>query len=110
MQPAADKLARELDSVEVAPPAVPVVTNVDAKPNQDAGRVRELLTRQVTAPVRWEESVQCLVGMGIEEVVEVGAGNVLAGLVRRIAPAIRVHAAGTPEDMAAFPSERRTDA
>jgi [acyl-carrier-protein] S-malonyltransferase len=110
MQPAADKLARELESVEVAPPAVPVVTNVEAKPNQDAGRVRELLTRQVTSPVRWEESVQCLAGMGIEEVVEVGAGNVLAGLVRRIAPAVRAHAAGTPEDIAAFTGERRSDA
>jgi [acyl-carrier-protein] S-malonyltransferase len=81
---------------------VPVVTNVEARPNQDAGRVRELLTRQVTAPVRWEETVQCLVGMGVGDVVEVGAGNVLTGLVRRIAPALRAHAAGTPEDIAAI--------
>ena len=102
MQPAADKLARELERVEIAPPSVPVISNVEAKPNQDPGRVRELLARQVTAPVRWEESVQCLAAMGVGEMVEVGAGNVLAGLVRRIAPDVRVQAAGTPEDIAAI--------
>ena len=102
MQPAADKLARELEQVKVSAPSVPVVSNVEAKPNQDAARVRELLTRQVTAPVRWEESVQCLVAMGVTDVVEVGAGNVLAGLVRRIAPAVRGHAAGTPEEITAL--------
>jgi [acyl-carrier-protein] S-malonyltransferase len=68
--------------------------------------VRELLTRQVTAPVRWEESVRCLATMGVGEIVEVGAGNVLAGLVRRIAPDIRVHAGGTPEDIDAIPAAR----
>ena len=103
MQPAADRLARELEQIDVRRPSVPVVTNVEAKPNQEASRVRELLTRQVTAPVRWEESVQCLAAMGVEEVVEVGAGNVLGGLVRRIAPGIRVHAAGTPDEIAAIP-------
>jgi [acyl-carrier-protein] S-malonyltransferase len=110
MQPAADRLARELEQVEVAAPSIPVVTNVEAKPNQDPSRVRDLLARQVTAPVRWEESVQCLSAMGIADVVEVGAGNVLAGLVRRIAPGIRAHAAGTPEDIAAISAEGGTDA
>ena len=55
--------------------------------------MKELLARQVTAPVRWEESVQRLAGLGVNAAVEVGAGNVLAGLVQRIAPAIAVHAA-----------------
>jgi [acyl-carrier-protein] S-malonyltransferase len=96
MQPAADKLAAELARVEITAPAVPVVTNVEAAPNQDPGRVRELLTRQVTAPVRWEESVQRLAAMGISRAVEVGAGNVLAGLVRRIAPELAVASAGDP--------------
>ena len=102
MQPAADRLASELARVEVKTPAVPVVTNVEAKPNQDAARVKELLARQVTAPVRWEESVQCLAGLGVNAVVEVGAGNVLAGLVRRIAPDIAVHAAGDPGSIEAL--------
>jgi [acyl-carrier-protein] S-malonyltransferase len=102
MQPAADRLASELARVEVKTPAVPVVTNVEAKPNQDAARVKDLLARQVTAPVRWEESVQCLAGLGVNAVVEVGAGNVLGGLVRRIAPDIAVHAAGDPGSIEAL--------
>jgi [acyl-carrier-protein] S-malonyltransferase len=102
MQPAADRLASELARVEVKTPAVPVVSNVEAKPNQDAARVRDLLARQVTAPVRWEESVQCLAGLGVNTVVEVGAGNVLGGLVRRIAPDIAVHAAGDPGSIEAL--------
>ncbi len=102
MQPAADRLASELARVEVKTPAVPVVTNVEAKPNQDATRVKDLLARQVTAPVRWEESVQCLAGLGVNAVVEVGAGNVLGGLVRRIAPDIAVHAAGDPGSIEAL--------
>jgi [acyl-carrier-protein] S-malonyltransferase len=96
MQPAADRLVSELARVEVKAPEIPVVSNVEATPNQDASRVKDLLARQVTAPVRWEESVQCLAGLGVDSVVEVGAGNVLGGLVRRIAPDIAVHAAGDP--------------
>ena len=102
MQPAADRLASELAQVEVKSPAVPVVSNVEATPNQDAARVKDLLARQVTAPVRWEESVQCLAGLGVNAVVEVGAGNVLGGLVRRIAPDIAVHAAGDPGSIEAL--------
>jgi [acyl-carrier-protein] S-malonyltransferase len=102
MQPAADRLASELARVDVKAPAVPVVTNVEAQPNQDASRVKGLLERQVTAPVRWEESVQCLAGLGVNAVVEVGAGNVLGGLVRRIAPDIAVHAAGDPGSIEAL--------
>jgi [acyl-carrier-protein] S-malonyltransferase len=102
MQPAAERLARELERVEITAPLLPVVSNVDAEPNQDAGRVRELLTRQVTAPVRWEESVWRLAAMGVTSAIEVGAGNVLAGLVRRIAPALLVAPAGDPEAIAAL--------
>ena len=102
MQPAADRLASELARVEVKAPEVPVVTNVEAKPNQDAARVKELLERQVTAPVRWEESVQCLADLGVDSVVELGAGTVLGGLVRRIAPDLTVHAAGDPASIEAL--------
>jgi len=102
MQPAADQLARALAQVPIAAPAVPVVTNVEAAPNQDPGRVRELLARQVTAPVRWEESVNRLLTMGVGAAVEAGEGAVLAGLVRRIAPTLVVHPAGKPEEIAAL--------
>jgi [acyl-carrier-protein] S-malonyltransferase len=102
MQPAAERLAAELARVEVKSPEVPVVSNVEATPNQDAARVKDLLARQVTAPVRWEESVQCMVRLGVDSIVEVGAGNVLGGLVRRIAPDVAVHAAGDPASIEAL--------
>ena len=109
MQPAADRLAAELERVEIAAPQVPVVTNVEAAPNQDPTRVRELLTRQVTAPVRWEESVERLASMGVTRAIEVGAGNVLAGLVRRIAPAITTASVGDPDAIVALPTNAGED-
>jgi [acyl-carrier-protein] S-malonyltransferase len=102
MQPAADRLARELDDVSFETPTVPVVTNVEAAPNTNAARIPELLRRQVTGSVRWEESVQAIAKMGVTRAVEVGAGAVLAGLVKRIAPTITVEGAGDPEAIAAL--------
>ncbi|MCU1280479.1 MAG: S-malonyltransferase [bacterium] len=92
MAPAADKLRVELERVKVAPLAVPVVANVNAEPNTDASRVKELLFQQVTGSVRWEQTVQKLLSMGVDEAFEVGPGNVLAGLLKRIAPAIKMAA------------------
>ncbi|HXU72973.1 MAG TPA: ACP S-malonyltransferase [Polyangia bacterium] len=92
MQPAAERLRAELERVKVAPLAVPVVANVTAEPNTDAGRVKELLFQQVTGSVRWEESVQKLVAMGVDEAFEVGPGNILAGLCKRIAPTVKMGA------------------
>jgi len=100
MQPAADRLASELERVEILAPKVPVVTNVEAEPNQSGDRVRDLLTRQVTAPVRWEESMKRLLTMGVTGALEVGNGHVLAGLLRRIAPTLAVHAANDPAAIA----------
>jgi [acyl-carrier-protein] S-malonyltransferase len=102
MQPAADRLAAELARVKFSAPKVPVVTNVEAAPNQDAGRIAGLLTRQVTGSVRWEESVQRIAALGVTSAVEVGAGNVLAGLMKRIAPGIAVEGAGDPAAIAAL--------
>jgi [acyl-carrier-protein] S-malonyltransferase len=102
MQPAADRLAGALIGVSFARPRVPVITNVDAAANEDAGRIADLLTRQVTGSVRWEESVQRIAGMGVTKAIEVGAGNVLAGMVKRIAPSIEVHGAGEPAAITAL--------
>ena len=110
MQPAATALARELAKIEFKAPRVPVVTNVEAAPNQDPARMADLLVRQVTAPVRWEESVRQLAAMGVGGAVEVGAGHVLAGLVRRITPAFPVHSAGDPDKIAAIVPEGETHA
>lgn len=84
MQPAADRLKAVLDAVQVNVLALPVVTNVEAVPNQDGGRVRELLVQQVCAPVRWEQSVQTMIELGVTRFVEIGPGKVLTGLVKRI--------------------------
>ncbi|HWI40853.1 MAG TPA: ACP S-malonyltransferase [Verrucomicrobiae bacterium] len=84
MKPAADRLAGTLEGVSAAAPGKPVVTNVEAKPNSDAARVKPLLVEQVTAPVRWEESVLEMVRLGVDTFVEIGPGKVLCGLVKRI--------------------------
>ena len=84
MAPAAEKLAAELAGVRFAAPRVPVVTNVEAAPNADPARIPDLLRRQVTAPVRFTESVRAMAALGVSKVLEVGPGRVLGGLVARI--------------------------
>jgi [acyl-carrier-protein] S-malonyltransferase len=89
MQPAADHLERVLAEVPIGPFSCPVISNVEAKPNRDPARVKELLVRQVVSPVRWEECVESLAAEGCGAALEVGPGKVLTGLVKRIAPQIR---------------------
>ena len=83
MSPAADGVARALENVRVHDPKMGVVSNVTARANHQAGQVKELLVRQVTAPVRWEESMATLLRSGSECAVELGAGRVLTGLFKR---------------------------
>jgi len=84
MAPAAAELASALDAIEVAPPAIPIVTNVEATLNADASRVRALLVAQVTAPVRWAESMQLLQALGCRRAIEVGPGQVLSKILQRM--------------------------
>ena len=84
MEPAGERLKAVLAGIEVAPLQVPVVSNVEAQPNGDASRVRELLVTQVSAPVRWDDSVRTMQHLGVDRFVEIGPGKVLAGLVKRI--------------------------
>ena len=84
MRPAAEKLAGELARVKFADPRMPVVTNVEAAPNASAARIPALLEQQVTAPVRFIESVKHLAALGVTRVIEIGPGSVLSGLVARI--------------------------
>ena len=95
MAPAATRLEQQMARVQFSDPRVPVVTNVEATANTQGARISDLLVRQVTAPVRWEESVQELGRMGVDRAVEVGPGKVLAGLVRRICKSIEVEGAET---------------
>ncbi len=90
MRPAGERLAEVLAGIEVSPLAVPVVTNVEAEPNQEPARVRELLVAQVSGPVRWEESVRRMAALGCERFIEIGPGKVLGGLSKRIAREVAV--------------------
>ncbi|HEY6839066.1 MAG TPA: ACP S-malonyltransferase [Geobacteraceae bacterium] len=83
MEPAGKRLAETLATVAVGELGKPVVTNVEALPNGDKARVKELLVRQVSAPVRWEESVLKMAELGGERFVEIGPGKVLSGLIKR---------------------------
>jgi [acyl-carrier-protein] S-malonyltransferase len=85
MVPAGERLAKVLEGITLSALQVPVVTNVEAEPNGDEGRVKELLVQQVSAPVLWDRSVQKMVGLGVELFMEIGPGKVLSGLVKRIA-------------------------
>ncbi|MBA3819453.1 MAG: hypothetical protein H0X17_11215 [Deltaproteobacteria bacterium] len=102
MKPAADALAAALAGVTIQAPRVPVVANVTAEPTTDAARIKELLVQQVTAPVRWEESIQAIAGLGVTRAYELGSGAVLKGLVKRIAATIEVTTIGEPHEVAAF--------
>ncbi len=94
MAPAARVVERELTRVPIARPAFPIVANVDARPNADPARVKELLVRQVDGVVRWEESVRAMVAAGVTHALEIGPGKVLAGLVKRIAKDLKVLSVG----------------
>ncbi len=88
MQPVVPRLGDVLSKLNFATPSVPVVTNVEAMPNQDPARIAELLLRQVTGSVRWTECVQTLEREGVTRIVELGPGKVLCGLVKRISKTI----------------------
>jgi [acyl-carrier-protein] S-malonyltransferase len=90
MAPAAERLRAALAEVGFRDPRVPVVSNVDARPNASGARAKELIVQQVTAPVLWEECVRTLAREGVRAAVEVGVGTVLGNLVKRIAPEIEV--------------------
>ncbi len=84
MQPAQDRLAEVLNGIKVDDPHFPIVSNVTADVTKKGGRERDLLIEQVTAPVRWVESIRCMMDRGARTFVEVGPGRVLSGLLRQI--------------------------
>ena len=101
MQPAADVMAKALSEVTVNRPVVPLVSNVLAAPISDPEEIRKRLVEQVTGTVRWRESVAYMAGQGVTHFLEIGAGKVLSGLVKRIADGAVGVAVGGPNDIAA---------
>ena len=106
MQPAADVMAEALSKVSVKPPLVALVANVLASPIDDPADIVRCLVRQVTATVRWQESVLFMAQAGVTSFHEVGAGKVLSGLIKRIADAASASAIGAPEDVTRFKASR----
>ena len=102
MQPAAEAMRAALAEVALNAPVVPVYANVTAAPVTSPEAIRDALVRQVTGTVRWSESVTAMAGAGVTRFLELGAGKVLTGLVKRIAPQATGAAIGTPDDVAAF--------
>ena len=90
MSPARDRMTPLLEATIFADAAGPVVTNVDAAPETSGEKLRDALVRQIDSPVRWVETVQRLAREGVDRALEIGPGNVLAGLVRRIDKSIKV--------------------
>ncbi len=101
MAPAAEVMADALAAVTISEPAVPVVANVLAEPVCDPEAIRDLLVKQITGAVRWRESVQAMVGRGVDEIWEIGAGKALSGMVRRIDRGVTCRAVGTDDDIGA---------
>jgi [acyl-carrier-protein] S-malonyltransferase len=104
MAPAAAAMAEALAETALEPPLVPLVANVSAAPTSDPEEIRRLLIEQVTSVVRWRESVERLAAEQVEEVVELGAGRVLTGLVKRIDRTISAVSVGTPAEIEALAS------
>ena len=102
MAPAADAMAEALETTAPRAPIVPLVANVSAKRESDPVRIRDLLIQQVTATVRWRECVSAMTEMGVDRFVELGAGKVLTGLIKRIAPDASGLSAGTPAEIEAI--------
>ena len=100
MQPAAERMALALAEVDIAAPALPLVSNVLASAVSDPAMIRSLLVEQVTGAVRWRESVMYLASEGVTEVWEIGAGKSLSGMIRRIDRALTCQAIGSPENIA----------
>lgn len=100
MAPAAEVMAEALASVEVRPPLVPIVANVLAEPVSDPGEIRTNLVDQVSGSVRWRQSMQWMLDNGVTKQLEVGAGKVLTGLIRRMDKELGAASFGEPGDLA----------
>ena len=92
MRPARDAMRPILEGLEVNQPRFGVIANVSAEINRDRSQIVPLLIEQITAPVRWEESMVRLGSTGVDAAIEFGPGRVLAGLMRRINKGLKVHA------------------
>ena len=103
MRPAAEKFAGVLENVAINQPGVPVVSNVDGRPSSDPAEIRKKLAQQITSPVQWVDSIEYMAAQGVNHFIEIGPGKVLAGLIKRINPDLKVSNIEKPEDILGLP-------
>lgn len=102
MAPASGVMAQALAGAAISAPCIPLVANVTAGAVSDPEMIRQLLVDQVTGMVRWRESMHYLKQQGVTRAIEIGAGKVLCGLMKRIEPEVECMNVGTPSDLEAF--------
>jgi len=102
LKPAADAMEAAFETTNMGAPVVPLVSNVTASAVADPEEIKSLLVRQVTATVRWREGVLAMRDAGVEQLVEVGCGKILSGMVKRIDRDMTSANVETPEDIEAF--------
>lgn len=102
MAPAASTLRQAVAATEIRTPQIPVISNITARPFDSVPEIREELAAQLTEPVRWTGSMQALVALGVDTVVELGPGDVLSSLMKRIDRRVRRLAVGDPAGIAAL--------
>jgi [acyl-carrier-protein] S-malonyltransferase len=93
MEPAANKLKEVLDEIEITDASIPVIANVTAEPMREKEDIKRKLIEQLYSPVRWEQSVNKMIELGVDTFVEIGPGKVLSGLVKKISRNVQVYAA-----------------
>ena len=103
--PAGEELAKELAKTEFAPLQIPYVTNVTAEYVTNIEETRDLLARQVSAPVRWQESMEAMIADGVDTFVEIGPGRTLAGFMRKINRNVKMYNIGSWEEAEKVVSE-----
>lgn len=90
MKPAAEQLKSVLDSISIQEAKIPVIANVTASPMTDADVIKEKLVEQLYSPVRWQESVEDMINLGIDTFIEIGPGKVLSGLVKKVNRSVNI--------------------
>ena len=99
LRDAGKKLKKELEKVEFSPLKIPYVTNVTAEYVTDIKETEELLARQISSSVRWQQSVEKMITEGVDTFVEIGPGKTLAGFMKKIAPEVKTYNIQTTEDL-----------